>query len=56
MSNIFNDDFHDFLAALNSAKVRYILVGGSSVKAWLLKNNRRYGYMGRAYERKLSKN
>ena len=31
MSNIFNDDFRDFLAALNLEKVKYILVGGYSV-------------------------
>lgn len=31
MANIFNDDFRDFLFALNEAEVRYILVGGYSV-------------------------
>ncbi len=31
MGNIFNDDFSDFLAALNKQQVRYILVGGFSV-------------------------
>lgn len=31
MGNIFNDDFRDFLAALNDQQVRYILVGGFSV-------------------------
>jgi hypothetical protein len=31
MGNIFNDDFRDFLAALNKNEVRYILVGGFSV-------------------------
>lgn len=31
MSNIFNNDFRDFLAALNLEKVKYILVGGYSV-------------------------
>jgi hypothetical protein len=31
MGNIFNEDFRDFLAALNKEKVRYILVGGFSV-------------------------
>ena len=31
MGDIFNDDFRDFLAALNDQKVRYILVGGFSV-------------------------
>ncbi|MET0634720.1 MAG: DUF6036 family nucleotidyltransferase [Chitinophagaceae bacterium] len=31
MANIFNDDFRDFLASLNSNNVRYLLVGGFSV-------------------------
>lgn len=31
MGNIFNEDFRDFLNALNNNKVRYILVGGFSV-------------------------
>jgi predicted nucleotidyltransferase len=31
MGNIFNEDFKDFISALNSAKVEYILVGGYSV-------------------------
>lgn len=31
MGNIFNEDFKDFLKALNAAKVEYILVGGYSV-------------------------
>lgn len=31
MSNIFNEDFRDFLAAFNKAEVKYILVGGFSV-------------------------
>ena len=31
MGNIFNDDFRDFLTALNEQGVRYILVGGFSV-------------------------
>lgn len=31
MSNIFNDDFRDFIQALNTAKVKYILVGGFAV-------------------------
>lgn len=30
-NNIFNEDFRDFLNALNHAKVKYILVGGYSV-------------------------
>ena len=31
MGNIFNEDFHDFLNALNDQQVKYILVGGFSV-------------------------
>ncbi|MFC5282449.1 DUF6036 family nucleotidyltransferase [Pedobacter alpinus] len=31
MSNIFNQDFRDFIEALNNANVKYILVGGYSV-------------------------
>jgi hypothetical protein len=31
MGNIFNDDFRDFLTALNDQQVRYLLVGGFSV-------------------------
>lgn len=31
MTNIFNDDFRDFLDSLNKTENRYILVGGYSV-------------------------
>jgi len=31
MSNIFNEDFRDFISSLNSTKVNYLLVGGFSV-------------------------
>lgn len=31
MGNIFNEDFRDFIHELNSAEVRYVLVGGFSV-------------------------
>jgi len=31
MDNIFNDDFTDFIKALNSQNVKYILVGGYAV-------------------------
>jgi hypothetical protein len=31
MGNIFNDDFRDFLSALNQQEVRYLLVGGFAV-------------------------
>ena len=31
MGNIFNEDFRDFISALNNNEVEYILVGGYSV-------------------------
>lgn len=31
MGNIFNDDFRDFIKALNDAEVQYLLVGGYAV-------------------------
>ena len=31
MSNIFNDDFQDFLQAFNKREVKYLLIGGYSV-------------------------
>jgi hypothetical protein len=31
MGNIFNDDYSDFLSALNEQEVKYLLVGGFSV-------------------------
>ena len=31
MGNVFNEDFQDFLRALNEAEVKYVLVGGYSV-------------------------
>lgn len=31
MGNIFNEDFREFLLALNKAEVKYVLVGGYSV-------------------------
>ncbi|MEO6583267.1 MAG: hypothetical protein ABIO05_03025, partial [Ferruginibacter sp.] len=31
VANIFNDDFREFIAALNSCKVSYLLVGGYAV-------------------------
>ena len=30
MSNIFNEDFIDFIQALNNAEVKYVLIGGWS--------------------------
>jgi predicted nucleotidyltransferase len=38
MGNIFNDDFRDFITALNKHEVRYVLVGGYAV---ILNNYRR---------------
>ncbi len=37
MSNIFNDDFRDFIQALNNYNVEYLLVGGYGDLAWLSK-------------------
>ena len=31
MGNLFNDDFRDFTRAFESAKVRYLLIGGYAV-------------------------
>ncbi len=31
MGNVFNEDFQDFILALNKCKVKYVLVGGYSV-------------------------
>ena len=31
MSNIFNEDFIDFIQALNNAEVKYVLIGGYAV-------------------------
>lgn len=31
MNNIFNEDFRDFITALNDQKVKYMLIGGFSV-------------------------
>lgn len=62
MSNIFNDEFRDFLTALNDQKVRYILVGGYSVilhgysrttgdmDIWVERTNENYQLLKRAFE------
>lgn len=34
MGNVFNEDFRDFINALNNNKVEYLLVGGYSVIAY----------------------
>lgn len=31
MTNIFNDDFRDFIKALNDQQVKYVLVGGMAI-------------------------
>ena len=31
MSNIFNEDFIDFIQAFNNAEVKYVLIGGYAV-------------------------
>jgi hypothetical protein len=46
MANIFNDDFRDFIHALNNNNVEYILVGGYAVILHGSKSYRRYGYLG----------
>jgi len=61
MANIFNDDFQDFLKALNEFQVEYILVGGYSVilhgysrttgdmDIWVKKTKENYLKIGRAF-------
>ena len=63
MANIFNDDFQDFLKALNEFHVEYILVGGYSVilhgysrttgdmDIWVKKTKENYLKIGRAFRR-----
>ncbi|MEZ4897621.1 MAG: hypothetical protein R2806_12330 [Saprospiraceae bacterium] len=31
MSNMFNEDFQDFIKAFNEAEVKYVLIGGYAV-------------------------
>ena len=62
MGNIFNDDFQDFIKALNDHKVDYILVGGYSVilhgyprttgdlDIWVKKNRLNYAKLLNAFE------
>ena len=61
MSNIFNQDFRDFLASLNKHEVRYILVGGFSVilhgysrttgdmDIWVERNSENYNRLKNAF-------
>ena len=62
MSNIFNDDFRDFLHALNKNDVSYILVGGYSVilhgysrttgdmDIWVERTSENYGRIKKAFQ------
>ncbi|HEY5462433.1 MAG TPA: DUF6036 family nucleotidyltransferase [Hanamia sp.] len=61
MGNIFNDDFRDFINALNLSEVEYILVGGYSVilhgysrntgdlDIWVNKTTRNYQSLQKAF-------
>jgi hypothetical protein len=61
MSNIFNQDFRDFLISLNKNEVRYILVGGFSVilhgysrttgdmDIWVERNSENYNKLKNAF-------
>ena len=62
MGNIFNEDFHDFISALNDNEVEYILVGGYSVilhgysrttgdlAIWINKEKENYFKLVKAFE------
>lgn len=62
MQNIFNDDFRDFIGALNKAEVAYILVGGMAVvlhgymrttgymDIWVKQNSENYKKIARAFQ------
>jgi hypothetical protein len=61
MSNIFNDDFRDFIQALNNNNVEYILVGGYAVilhgyrratgdmDIWVNRTNENYSRLTKAF-------
>lgn len=63
MSNIFNEDFRDFISALNDSDVEYILVGGYSVilhgylrttgdlDIWVNKKKKNYFKLVKAFEK-----
>jgi hypothetical protein len=63
MGNIFDEDFRDFISALNDQKVEYILVGGFSVilygysrttgdlDIWVKKNVLNYDKIVKAFEK-----
>jgi len=42
MGNIFNEDFRDFLSALNKQEVRYLLVGGFAMDIWVERTPENY--------------
>ena len=62
MANIFNEDFRDFLNALNKQEVRYLLVGGYSVilhgyarttgdmDIWVERSNENYHRLKKGFE------
>ncbi len=62
MGNIFNDDFREFISALNNSEVRYILVGGFSVilhgysrttgdmDIWVERTSENYTLLKRAFQ------
>jgi predicted nucleotidyltransferase len=62
MGNIFNDDFQDFISALNNNEVEYILVGGYSVilhgysrttgdlDVWIKKEKKNYAKLVKAFK------
>lgn len=63
MSNIFNPDFQDFVAALNECNVKYVLVGGYAVilhgysrttgdlDIWVQPSKENYHRLERAFQR-----
>lgn len=62
MGNIFNEDFRDFILALNAQQVRYLLVGGFSVilhgyprttgdlDIWVDRTSENYSKLKRAFD------
>ena len=62
MANLFNDDFRDFIAALEQHRVRYMLIGGYAVIAygydrstgdmdvWVERTNENYERLVRAFQ------
>lgn len=64
MGNIFNDDFRDFIRALNNHKVDYLLVGGYAVilhgyrrstgdmDVWVKNDKQNYQKLSRAFCKK----